>query len=483
MLSTEIIRKSNLKAYIKVIIMIILVLGISSLPPFGSITPLGMKVLGIFIGVLYGWCVLDILWVSIFAIIAIGYTCSSVLTAICTGFGNQIALMSLIAAILGGALDSCKITDLICNWCLTRNFVKGHPWALVTMILVAGALIGAFASAIAGTFLLWMVIVKLAEMCHYEKGCKEIAFLISMVVIVPAVASNCIPFQPGAIFFNGFLMQGIGSTAGYAPFLAYQLIVSILTFVVVTLLAKFVWKLDLSRFNISDEMREELKNTPVSYEQKVGLVAVLVFFLMLLLPGILPKTIPGMAFLSSMGIVGVAGAILIVLTVMRNSQGKSLININRCHSAVPWNVIWLMVAITPLSDALKSEKTGIMTTITQYTMPIFSNISLTAFFIGSTVILALLTQVSVNMVLGAVFVPFLTSICVQLGGNPYVLFMMLYAGINMAFLTPAASAYGALMHGHEWTKGKNAYLIGAVNLAVMLIILSTIGIPLGELLF
>lgn len=121
-----------------------------------------------------------------------------------------------------------------------------------------------------------------------------------------------------------------------------------------------------------------------------------------------------MAFLSSMGIVGVAGAILIVLTVMRNSQGKSLININRCHSAVPWNVIWLMVAITPLSDALKSEETGIMTTITQYTMPIFSNISLTAFFIGSTVILALLTQVSVNMVLGAVFVPFLTSICVQL---------------------------------------------------------------------
>ncbi len=124
-----------------------------------------------------------------------------------------------------------------------------------------------------------------------------------------------------------------------------------------------------------------------------------------------------------------------------------------------------------------------MATITQYTMPIFSNISLTAFFIGSTVILALLTQVSVNMVLGAVFVPFLTSICVQLGGNPYVLFMMLYAGINMAFLTPAASSYGALMHGHEWTKGKNAYIIGAVNLVVMLVILSVIGIPLGNLLF
>ena len=129
------------------------------------------------------------------------------------------------------------------------------------------------------------------------------------------------------------------------------------------------------------------------------------------------------------------------------------------------------------------SETGIMTTITQYTLPIFSNISLTVFYIGTTIILTLLTQVSVNMVLGAVFIPFLTSICVQLGGNPYILFVMLYAGINMAFFTPAASAYGALMHGHEWTRGRNAYIIGGINLIVMLAVLSIIGIPLGNLLF
>ena len=53
----------------------------------------------------------------------------------------------------------------------------------------------------------------------------------------------------------------------------------------------------------------------------------------------------------------------------------------------------------------------------------------------------------------------------------------------MAFLTPAASAYGALMHGHDWVKGKNGYIIGAVNMIVTLIILSVVGIPLGNLLF
>ena len=273
-MSTAIIKKHNGIAYIKVLVMFLIMMVISLLPPFGAITPLGMKVLGIFAGVLYGWCVLDTLWVSIFAVIAIGYTCSSVLGAVGAGFSNQVALMALMTAILGGALDACKITDWICNWCLTRGFVKGRPWALVTMILVAGALIGAFASSVAGTFLLWIVILKLADICQYEKGCKEIAFLIGMVVVVPAVASNCIPFQPGAIFFNGFLMQGIGSTTGYVPFLVYQLTISILTFVIVSLLAKYVWKLDLSRFNISDDMREELKSKPVTFERKVGLAAV-----------------------------------------------------------------------------------------------------------------------------------------------------------------------------------------------------------------
>ena len=199
--SISVVKKVNRTAYLKVLIMFALTIGISLLPPFGSITPLGMKVLGIFVGVLYGWCVLDTVWVSIFALLAIGYTCSDIVSVFSAGFANQITLAALMTSVLGGALDSCKITDLICNWCLTRNFVKGRPWVLVITILMAGLFIGAFASSLAGTFLLWVVILNLADKCHYEKGCKEIAFLLGMVVIFPAAGSNSIPFQPGAIFF------------------------------------------------------------------------------------------------------------------------------------------------------------------------------------------------------------------------------------------------------------------------------------------
>lgn len=81
-MATGNVKRNNWISYIKVFIMAVLVIGIGSLPPFGQITPMGMKVLGIFVGCLYGWCVLDILWVSIFSLIAIGMTCSIVLGAL-----------------------------------------------------------------------------------------------------------------------------------------------------------------------------------------------------------------------------------------------------------------------------------------------------------------------------------------------------------------------------------------------------------------
>ena len=44
----------NTKSYIHVAIMLALMLGIGYLPPFAQVTPLGMKVLGVFLGLVYG---------------------------------------------------------------------------------------------------------------------------------------------------------------------------------------------------------------------------------------------------------------------------------------------------------------------------------------------------------------------------------------------------------------------------------------------
>ena len=47
-------------------VMVALYFIVSMLPPFGMVTPLGMKILGAFVAIVYGWVFMDLLFASIF---------------------------------------------------------------------------------------------------------------------------------------------------------------------------------------------------------------------------------------------------------------------------------------------------------------------------------------------------------------------------------------------------------------------------------
>ena len=68
------IAKKNTISYIHVAIMLALMLGGGYLPPIAQITPIGMKVLGVFLGLVYGWCFIDLLWTSVLGFFALGLT-------------------------------------------------------------------------------------------------------------------------------------------------------------------------------------------------------------------------------------------------------------------------------------------------------------------------------------------------------------------------------------------------------------------------
>ena len=50
---STIAKSKNISNLLKFIVMIVLTIGIGMLPPFGGITPMGMKILGVFIGKLF----------------------------------------------------------------------------------------------------------------------------------------------------------------------------------------------------------------------------------------------------------------------------------------------------------------------------------------------------------------------------------------------------------------------------------------------
>lgn len=112
----------DLKTCAKTIIMILIMLIIGNLPPISQITELGMKILGVFIGIIFGWICIDILWVSLFGVVALSLTgYMPLLQILGAGIGNTTVDMILFSAIFAGLIEKTNCIQIVNKWLLTRK--------------------------------------------------------------------------------------------------------------------------------------------------------------------------------------------------------------------------------------------------------------------------------------------------------------------------------------------------------------------------
>lgn len=98
------------------------------------------------------------------------------------------------------------------------------------------------------------------------------------------------------------------------------------------------------------------------------------------------------------------------------------------------------------------------------------------------IFLAVITQFMHNIVMGAIFLPMIPPIVMDMGGNPYTCFFLMYIALMCAYVTPAGSMMAGLVFGHETMVRKDAYLFGLLFLIVTLIV-TVCMIPLLNMLF
>ena len=66
--------KSNVKYWINTFIVLLLMFGFPQLPVIEPLTEYGMYVAGIFLGCLYGWTMISVIWPSLLGLLALGFT-------------------------------------------------------------------------------------------------------------------------------------------------------------------------------------------------------------------------------------------------------------------------------------------------------------------------------------------------------------------------------------------------------------------------
>lgn len=468
--------------YLHIVIMLIITFGVGLLPPFGEITPIGMKVLGCFLGIVYGWIFIDLLWVSFFgfAVLTIsGYAPSTQVLA--SGFGNATFLMVLLGAAFAECLNQIGVTEGIAYWLLSKKIFIGKPWLLITAICACAFLMSLGNGGIAVIFLLWTIVMKIGEISGYEPGSKVLNMLIAFIVYIAMTAPALVPFYGGVILYGGFFTKGIGLPIPAGPMLFTGELYIILAIALLLLVARFVLKIDADHFTTTPELCAEYQKYKMNAYQKVGLLLMVCYFLVLMLPQIFVN-LPGAAFCNSLGVIGWSIIYMTIFIIWKDEKGEPIINLYDCFAKLPWAMLMLLAVTYPLADAMESADIGITATISATIAPILMNLDVTILIIASMIFLGIITQFMHNIVMGAIFLPMIPPIVMEMGGNPYTCFFLMYLALMCAYVTPAGSMMAGIVFGHKAMVRKDAYLFGLLFLVVTIIVAIAM-IPLLNIAF
>ena len=113
-MSTQVNVKKDGKFYIHVAITLLLMFGFGYLPPLAPITPVGMKMLGIFIGLIYAWTTTSLLWPTFVGMLAVVSTGIYTMTDFAKiSFGHETVVFMILITAFATALDDAGLVKFI----------------------------------------------------------------------------------------------------------------------------------------------------------------------------------------------------------------------------------------------------------------------------------------------------------------------------------------------------------------------------------
>ena len=480
-------KESSKSYYGHSLICLALMFGVGFLPAIGGITALGMKVLGVFLGLLYGWIFVGFIWPSLVGMIALGLSgYGSILSVFQAGFGDATVLKIFFVLLFASILSTTDLTTYIANWCVSRKICQGRPWVLTTLIFLGSLFIGGFINQFGGIVIMWYIFYGIAQAAGFKRGDGYVSYMVVGIAVMCVMGTMALPFMPVSIIYRSMLQNDILSrfTAPMGTLTVYQLILLVVIIAGYLSLGRFLLRLDVAPLKaLGKEYYAKASQQTMNKEQKLALASLVVFIMILLAPTFLPAGAVK-SLLTNLDIVGASVLVISFFCFRRNGQ-TPLYNFGKLVSGgINWDLIILFAATMPVSAAMESADTGIVSTIVSTLMPVFSKISPSLFLAFCLVVFILLTQIAHNVILAIVFTPVLAAIGIDMGINPFMFQILFAYGLQLAFMTPGASANAAMVFGNtDWLTTKEAYKYTTLTVVTGTLLLLVIGIPVGFLLF
>lgn len=480
---SNVAKKDGASYWIRVAIWLILSFAGWLTPAVGPVTDYGMKILFIFVGLMFGWICLDLIYPSFLSVVLVAIASGEpASTFFYAGFSSEIVVVIIVLTTFIAYANKVGLDNYIAQKFLRIRFMQGRPWLFVTVFMLLIYVLGLMVSIYPTIFLLWPVTYKICDEAGFERGGKFSSYMCFAITFICGLGMLSKPFSPWSLVglnaLNTFM--GEGFTINYSLYTAYMFIVSMAT-IAGFLIVGILMRMDLTplkNYKVSDE------KVTLTHDQKIGAVFFIAYFAMLYAPSLLPENWAVTKLLDQMGLLGV-GAILLIFLGVARKKGEKLCQVDKlAQNAVPWQIVFLMVSNAVIGAEISNADTGLIKGINVVFAPLVQGLSPIMFYIVLILLYGLVTQFVHNVVLLAVFTPVALQFGTLVGANPITVTFIGIVILSTALATAGASSRSGLVFANtEWIAPKWAYFLGVLGVVMTMVIYAVVGVPLANVMF
>ncbi|MED9781286.1 MAG: SLC13 family permease [Peptococcaceae bacterium] len=479
-------KQANAKYYINSAIAVAIMFLGRFIPAPDPITPLGMTVLGIFVGAIYAWCTVDLLWPSMIALVLFGLSGEQTVTAAWSSLiSNGTVGMCLWLMVIVGLLSTTDVTHWVAKWSVSRPWSKGRPWLIVHCLLIATMFCSSIVGGIATIILFMTLAISLCEEVGYKKGDRTSAYICFAVGFYATIGNMLFPFHTAIVANFGFMAAGSNGaydgTFDYGHYMIFSFATIWSVYIITNIVFKYLIKIDLSKFENYDPTKTEL--APLSKAQKISFLLMGIAFILFLGPTIFPDGSIPFVICNKLGIVG-SSILMIAVACLIKVDGKPFTTFDKLmRENVMWQVVLMYGTAVTLAGALNTPDAGVSAWIKNLIVPIFEGMSPMVFLIVFMGIALFFTNLINNTVVSAIMLPISYTICMHLGISPIAFTACFVMFVDYAFLLPSSSPCGALMFTYsDWIPRKYLYKYGLLALLITFFMTIALGWPIASAL-
>ncbi len=487
-------RKKDTGYYIRAAIGICIMIFFGMIPAPAPITQTGMIVIGQFIGLIFLWTTVDMVWPTVVAIVLFGFIAmdvypasfalASVYEAAAQSWGNWVVVLVLGLLLLCEVLSESGLIRRIALAFLTSRFAKKGPWAFTFMFLLATFVIGLFIECNGVQVLLFALATEIFQMLGIgteDKAAKVISIGITICVIISCAATPICHSMP--LLFMGIYSAIAQTPINWIGYTAICVPIGIILMLLIFAFFRFVVKPDMSKLENIDYSKIEAMKTPMTSKERFVAVITVLLVIFWILPGFLGVLIPESPVSIALNNMTMLTPLLIALAIFAiiRFDGKPVLDLTKALGNIDWMVIMLLAGIMMIASAMGEPTTGISDWVMTIVAPMVSGLSPMMIVVLMCVIAVLLTNIANNIPVGIILITIGVPLALQLNANPFIVAVAVSFCAVQGYTIPPAFVPVGFCYAYPYGGGKYMLRWGLVQMVITAVVTALLMYPLGLL--